>query len=351
MSRPKPNKLHDELDALLDGGPVELTDELAPLVEAADALRAELAAYQLDPAVADRHLERVLDGSAAVVQLPVRTQPNGWDLRRRLAAVALAAALVLVPATMASAAALPGQAMYPFKLAIEQLRIASVQWSSGREAVERTRVADERLEELGRLVKLQMYTQVPTALKALERAVTAAKAAVEEAKQEGEPVAKVEQKLNQVAVTGGQVAQVVRVAATAAAAQGMIPLSGDTLRAIQTAVDQSHDVLPPPEASPGGATATPTTTPEQGPETTAGATQTSGTAPEQPTTTEGTTTTTTEATTTTQATTTTTSPPPEDTATPGSVGGGTGGAGDQAGADERAPAEGVPPTTLASPAT
>jgi hypothetical protein len=350
MPRPKPNKLHDELDALLDGRPVELTDELAPLAEAADALRVELAAYQLDPAVADRHLERVLDGSAAVVQLPVRTQPNGWDLRRRLAAVALAAALVLVPATMASAAALPGQAMYPFKLAIEQLRIASVQWSSGREAVERTRVADERLEEVQRLVELQMFSQLPTALKALERAVTAAKAAVEEAKQEGEPVAKVEQKLNQVAVTGGQVAQVVRVAATAAAAQGMIPLSGDTLRAIQTAVDQSHDVLPPPEASPGGATATPTTTPEQGPETTAGATQTSGTAPEQPTTTEGTTTT--EATTTTtQATTTTTSPPPEDTATPGSVGGGTGGAGDQAGADERAPAEGVPPTTLASPAT
>jgi hypothetical protein len=349
MPRPKPNQLHDELDALLDGGPVELTDELAPLVEAADALRAELAAYQLDPAVADRHLERVLDGSAAVVQLPVRSQPNSWDLRRRLAAVALAAALVLVPATMASAAALPGQAMYPFKLAIEQLRIASVQWSSGREAVERTRVADERLEELGRLVKLQMYTQVPTALKALERAVTAAKAAVEEAKQEGEPVAKVEQKLNQVAVAGGRVAQVVRVAATAAAAQGVVPLSGDTLRAIQTAVDQSQDVLPPPEASPAGATATPTTTPEQGPESTTGTTQTSGTAPEQSTTTEGTTTT--EATTTTQATTTTTSPPPEDTATPGSVGGGTGGAGDQAGADERALAENVPPTTLAPPAT
>jgi hypothetical protein len=239
--------------------------------------------------------------------------------------------------------------MYPFKLAIEQLRIASVQWSSGREAVERTRVADERLEELGRLVDLQMFSQLPTALKALERAVTAAKAAVEEAKQEGEPVARVEQKLNQVAVTGGQVAQVVRVAATAAAAQGVVPLSGDTLRAIQNAVDQSQDVLPPPEASPAGATATPTTTPEQGPESTTGVTQTSGTAPEQSSTTEGTTTT--EATTTTQATTTTTSPPPEDTATPGSVGGGTGGAGDQAGADEGAPAEGVPPTTLAPPAT
>ena len=132
MPRPKPNKLHDELDALLDGRPVELTDELAPLAEAADALRAELAAYQLDPQVADRHLEQMLHGSATVVSLPVRGQPSGWDLRRRVAAVVLAAALVLAPATMASAAALPGQPMYPFKRAIEELRIASVQWSPSR---------------------------------------------------------------------------------------------------------------------------------------------------------------------------------------------------------------------------
>ena len=242
MSRPKPNKLHDELDALLDGGPVELTDELAPLVEAADALRAELAAYQLDPAVADRHLERVLDGSAAVVQLPVRTQPNGWDLRRRLAAVALAAALVLAPATMASAAALPGQPMYPFKLAIEQLRIASVQWSSGREAVERTRVADERLEELGRLVKLQMYTQLPTALKALKKAVLAAQAAVSDAREDGEPIANVQAKLTSVTAVGGQMVQRVKVAAQT----GSIALPAGTRDAITDAAAQSQGVLPPP---------------------------------------------------------------------------------------------------------
>ncbi|HZB58222.1 MAG TPA: hypothetical protein VFA73_03460, partial [Actinomycetota bacterium] len=140
MHRPKPNKLHDELDALLDGRPVELTDELAPLVEAADVLRIELAGYQLDPGVADRHLQRILEGSGTVVQLPVRQPAGAWDVRRRVVAVALAAALVLAPATIASAAALPGQAMYPFKLAIEQVRIASVQWSPTREAGERTRV-------------------------------------------------------------------------------------------------------------------------------------------------------------------------------------------------------------------
>jgi hypothetical protein len=82
---PRPNKLHDELDALLDGRPVELTDELAPLVEAADALRAELATLELGPEVADRHLTRVLEGSATIVTLPANGYVNGW--RRRMTAL------------------------------------------------------------------------------------------------------------------------------------------------------------------------------------------------------------------------------------------------------------------------
>src|SRR5215204_7130887 len=171
MHRPRPNKLHDELDALLDGRPVELTDELAPLAEAADSLRAELATYQLDPGVADRHLQRILEGSGTVVQLPVRQPASAWDVRRRVVAVALAAALVLAPATIASAAALPGQAMYPLKLAIEQVRLASVQWSPAREAGQRIRIADERLEELDQIVNLQMFNQVGPAVLALADAV------------------------------------------------------------------------------------------------------------------------------------------------------------------------------------
>ena len=82
MPGPKPNKRHDDLDALLDGRPVELTDELVPLVEAADPLWVELATYELDPEVADRHLARVLDGSTAVVALPERSYVAGW--RRRV---------------------------------------------------------------------------------------------------------------------------------------------------------------------------------------------------------------------------------------------------------------------------
>ena len=84
MHRPRPIRLHDELDALLDGRPVELTDELAPLAEAADALRAELAPYELDPEVADRHLAWVLEDSATVLPLPARGYVKGW--RRRMAA-------------------------------------------------------------------------------------------------------------------------------------------------------------------------------------------------------------------------------------------------------------------------
>jgi hypothetical protein len=341
MPRPKPNKLHDELDALLDGRPGELTDELAPLVEAADALRAELAALQMDPAVADRHLERVLQGSATVVQLPPRRQGNGWDLRRRVAAVALAAALVLAPATIASAAALPGQAMYPFKLAIEQLRIASVQWSPSREAGERTRVADERLGEVQDLMSLKMFGQLPNALTALSKAVVAAKVAIEEAAREGESVSGVAARLSVVKAVGGQVVQRVAVAAAA----GSVDLPEGTREAIQAAVVETQNVLPPPDQPSGQPTPPTSAGPSApGPDPTSPATSPPVSTPEPPPTTEAPpppTTSTTPPTTDPP----TTDPPPttESTATPGSAGGGdTGGA-------ERKP-EDVPPTTPEVPA-
>jgi hypothetical protein len=350
MHRPQPNKLHDELDALLDGRPVELTDELAPLVEAADALRVELAGHQLDPEVANRHLEQVLGGSAMVVRMPTRSQPNGWDVRRRVVAVVLAAALVLVPATMASAAALPGQAMYPFKLAIEQLRLASVQWSPAREAGERTRVAGERLSEVQDLYDLRMYNQLPTAIRALNRAVLAATIAVRHAEQEGEPVPIVAARLGEVVAGRAQV--VGRVATTAAA--GSVGLSDDTAQAIRAAVLESPAVLPPPpapEAAPGGpgtggptpTQPTSTTQANQGPGTIASTPPTS-----QPTATSTPEPSTTQAPTTTAPPTTappTTAPPTTDTVTSGSADADTGGGADQAGSSDQAPPEQAPPTT------
>ena len=350
MPRPKPNQLHDELDALLDGRPVELTDELAPLAEAAGALRAELAAYQLDPQVADRHLERVLHGSATVVPLPVHGQPSGWDLRHRVAAVVLAAALVLAPATMASAAALPGQPMYPFKRAIEELRIASVQWSPSREVVERTRVVDARVDELDRLVELNMFNQLLPALSALRQAVVEAQAAVDDARQEGEPVAKAEFQLDKVVAAGQQVLGRVAVAA----ARAPVPLTGDTLGAINAAVRQTQGVLDQPTQTPapGGTTVT-TPGSQAGPASpgsgSSGTPSSQAQPPPTPTTHEETTTSgTTPPTTTTTPPTTTTAPPDPpttDTVTPGSAGGGdTGGdkgrdKGGDKGADEKAPAE------------
>src|SRR5215218_416319 len=351
MPWPKPNKLEDELDALLDGRPVELTDELVPLAEAANELRVELAGLRLDPEVADRHLERVLHGSAPVVRLPVRGQASGWDVRRRVIAVALAAALVLAPATIASAAALPGQAMYPFKLAIEQVRIASVQWSPPREAGERTRIAQERLEELNRLVELKMFNQIPTAVSALEKAVIDAQAAVSDAREEGQPVLSVLSKLNMVKIARGQTLD--KVVATVTH-QSMLPEG--TRNAIVAAVAETKDVLPPPEretgsaGTPSGSPATPTTeanaggapdptspppapsTAPQPPTTQAPAPTTTEPPPPSPPTTEA-------------------PPPTEVTTPPASGGGGGGGGGDGAGsgADGRAPTEQAPPTTLPTP--
>src|SRR5215211_250210 len=296
MHRPKPNQLHDDLDALLDGRSVELTDELVPLVEAADALWVELATYELDPEVADRHLARVLEDSATVVALPARGYANGW--RRRMAAVVLAAALVLAPATMASAAALPGQAMYPLKLAIEQLRLASVQWSPAREAGQRISIADERLEELDQIVNLGMVTQVPVAVRAVDRAVMAATRAVQEARMDGADITKVAGELQ--AVKQEQQAQL------ATLFQRLPTTPASIRRAIATAVQQSkapsQQVTPSLNTTaPPASTAAPGPMPAGSPSTT---TLGAATTTHPTTTTEPTTTTTTEPTTTSELTTT-----------------------------------------------
>jgi hypothetical protein len=242
--------------------------------------------------------------------------------------------------------------MYPFKLAIEQLRLASVQWSPAREAGERTRVADERLDEVQSLLELRMFIQLPGAIKALNKAVIDAKAAVKEAQEEGAAVSGVMARLDRVVADGGQVVQRV-VAATAS------PLVGhDTADAIKDAVQQSTAVPPPDQSSaaPSNATPTPPATTPATPGTGSGTAPT--TAPTTQPTTQPTTPTTNPPEPPPSVTPTTTAPPPtdppttapppptEDTATPGSIGGG---ADDQAGPFGQAPpkqAEQAPETTL-----
>jgi len=260
----RPNQMHERLDALLDGHTGEVTDDLAPLLEAAESLRAELAQFELDPEVADRHLERVLNSPAPVVPLPVRGRGSG--LRRRVAAVALAAALVLVPATMASAAssdALPGQTLYAVKLAVEQVRLAGVQWSASREAAERTRIADERVDELARLIALRRLTQIPLAILRVNRAVAAATKAVNEAIAEGADKTLVARVFNQLK----EVRQQRMVQLTSVMRQLPTTVPKETREAITVAVQQPAPPPLMPAAPPTTAAPTPTA-PPAGPTTT-----------------------------------------------------------------------------------
>jgi hypothetical protein len=284
----RPNQTHDRLDALLDGRPGEVTDDLAPLLAAAEALRAELAEFELDPEVVDRHLEQALDRPATVVPLPVR-EDRGGGLRRRLVAVGLAAALVLVPATAASAASgssLPGQPLYPVKIAFEQFRLATVQWSATAEAQERAKLAAKRLAELDKLVELRMYRQVPHAIRALDKAVEAAESAVAEAaaKEGADPkLVTVLEKLTDVAVA--QHGELVALNKLAAVLPGPITqavsqspaLPTPNLPAVPAVLQPAVTPLPPsppppPVTSPQTATppqpqptAVPTTQPEPPP--------------------------------------------------------------------------------------
>jgi hypothetical protein len=262
----RPNQTHDRLDALLDGRPGEVTDDLAPLLAAAEALRVELAEFELDPEVVDRHLEQALDRPATVVPLPVREGRGG--LRRRLVAVGLAAALVLVPATAASAASgssLPGQPLYPVKLAFEQFRLAAVQWSATAEAHERTRLAAIRLKELDKLVKLGMFHQVPPAIHRLDRAMEAAQAAVVEAvKETGESGEGTELLNNLGKVQVAKADKLVELLRTIVKFLPTTVLPLASRQAIESAVRQSQAITPPPSSpTPAAATVAPQTTGSQ----------------------------------------------------------------------------------------
>ena len=259
MSVRPPNELADDLDALLDGVPVEVDQELGPLVEAAAELRIELATLELDPAAAERHLARLLERSATVVPLPTAAQPPAPSWRRRVAALVLAAALVVVPATVASAAggALPGQALYGVKLAIEDVRVAAVTWSPPREAGERTRIADVRLEELDQLVLIDAVERIPRAILALNRAVGAAQRAVQEAAGSAPPgrVRALQGRLDQVkretfsklAMVAGRLDHYPPSAARA--------ISAAVIQTAPTVGDKLLQTIPPPATAPSSTTA------------------------------------------------------------------------------------------------
>ena len=197
MPRPgKPKRSADQLDAALDGiGPGVVAAELLPLLEAADELRAMCARIELDPEVASRHLAQVLGPAGATVtglagaarakgvreiaakpRARLAAPPRSW--RRRVAAFAVAAAVVLTPMVVLSTRTVPGDALYPVKLTVESARLTAAHWSADRTADERTHVASTRLDELDELVSTGQIERIPAAISALDKALGTAHRAV-----------------------------------------------------------------------------------------------------------------------------------------------------------------------------
>jgi len=241
--------LDDELDALLDAsrrgsalldasrhGSRNGPGELAPLVEVAAALRAELSAADIDPGVARQHLSRAIGAPrfAPATSSPAAPSPNGSGrrigteipaqpvalpvgrsrsrLRRRVTTIALAAALTLVPATLVSASSLPGHPLYPLKRSVEQVRLAALAWSPSGSAREHLRIADVRAAELAGLVRRKAVGRVPDAVTALQSAVDAASQAVDEASfREGDSARGVALRQDLAEVTNDQIVQLASV--------------------------------------------------------------------------------------------------------------------------------------------
>ncbi|HEV8648830.1 MAG TPA: DUF5667 domain-containing protein [Actinomycetes bacterium] len=302
--------LDDELDALLDASPegsrTGRCGELAPLVEVAAALRAELSAVQIDPGAARQHLSRVtgaprfapagsssagsslsgpshsgsspagssLNGSGRRIGTEIPAQPVPLPvgrprsrLRRRVTMVALAAALALVPATMVSASSLPGHPLYPLKRSVEQVRLAALVWSPAGSAREHLRIADVRAAELAGLVRRKAVGRVPDAITALQNAVDAAGKAVDEASlREGDSGRGVALRQDLAEVTNDQIVQLASVSreipTTSPAAQQAIEAAKEALVSAKLRQEQqggaSGQVTPattsaPPTSSTSGA--------------------------------------------------------------------------------------------------
>ncbi|HKE97808.1 MAG TPA: DUF5667 domain-containing protein [Actinomycetes bacterium] len=182
MNFNRSRNLAEQLDTALDGRREELPDELAPLLAAADELRAELDAFTLDPVVTQKHLNHVYRRSRVHPASRRRQVALGW--RRRVVSIGFAAVLLAVPASIASANSKPGDALYPIKLGIERVRLLAAT-SPSAEAEERTRIANVRLEELQGLLQAAEFGRIPAALEALQAAVLDAEQAVASARSHG----------------------------------------------------------------------------------------------------------------------------------------------------------------------
>jgi hypothetical protein len=189
----KPRRLAEQLDAALDGtAPAVVAAALVPELRAGEELRAACARMELSPEVRQRHLARLgvtMEAAAAaaagaparVSELaavrPARRVAPSRSWRHRLATITVAAAAVLTPLVVASGGTVPGEALYPVKLTVENARLAAAIGSSSRTAGERARIAGTRLDELDELVATAQVERIPAAILALDHALSSARAA------------------------------------------------------------------------------------------------------------------------------------------------------------------------------
>jgi hypothetical protein len=209
----KPKRIAEQLDAALDGtGPAVVAAELVPALRAGEELRAACARMELGPEVRQRHLARLgvameavaadgpvpasTPGAAAVApagvgelaaRRPVRRVAPSRSWRHRLATITVAAAAVLTPLVVASGGTVPGEALYPVKLTVENARLAAALGSPSRTAGERARIAGTRLDELDELVAAAQVERIPAAILALDHALSGARAAAGSVTGTGDP--------------------------------------------------------------------------------------------------------------------------------------------------------------------
>ena len=184
----KPGRLAEQLDAALDGtGPAVVAAELVPELRAGEELRAACARMELGPEVRRRHLARLGVTMEAVAAEPARRAAPSRSWRHRLATITVAAAAVLTPLVVASGGTVPGEALYPVKLTVENARLAAAMGSPGRTAGERARIAGTRLDELDELVATAQVERIPAAILALDHALSGARAAAGSVTGTGDP--------------------------------------------------------------------------------------------------------------------------------------------------------------------
>jgi hypothetical protein len=175
------SRLDDRLDDLLSGRGGPVPEELAPLLRVAERLQDELAPMRLDPGLAHDHLRLALGRTPGRRATPPG-RAFGW--RRRVATALVAAMVATVPAVAASASSVPGDLLWPVKQAVEGVKLVAAR-SAEQLAATRVALAQERLDELERLLQDGRGDQVAGAAQRLREAIDQAAAALLVARDEG----------------------------------------------------------------------------------------------------------------------------------------------------------------------